>query len=49
MSILVCPLCGCADYEEDDDGIILYCYNCEENANGYSPDEICEEDEVEYG
>ena len=48
MSILVCPLCGCADFE-DDDGIILSCYNCEENANGYSPDEICEDDEVEYG
>lgn len=56
MGDLVCPLCGSYDYDTDDDGVIIYCHNCEENANGYIPlefpyDEMyfcCSEDEHNY-
>lgn len=47
MSILICPICCSADFEMDDDGVITYCYCCEEQANGYRPYEE-DEDGVIY-
>lgn len=44
MGEYVCPLCGCYDYRLDEDGIITYCYMCEENAHGYRPIEVSEEE-----
>ncbi|AMK16289.1 hypothetical protein [Methanobrevibacter olleyae] len=42
--IFLCPLCGSADFETDEDNIITYCYCCEENADGYRP-QLGEDDE----